>query len=324
MILINSIHWQNLPQWHSTQRWLIEPILSSRWVPLSRWHQTRRTIASSWTSQDPVALHPSLGTWSQAWMHPTWAGLPWEWTSPGVKEWGLLGPTAKGYPSKATQDPGLRAWVCRAWKGRTRGRWVDENSALSIQVSVCQLYVEYMFVTTSQTTAASSMDQTASSLTSRGSTLHLTPLGRYPPSTTLARGCQDSSCRANTHHPVAPWASTTRCRDTAIQQKLDYDSDAFMIAGYHTQSIYTWNKFLEQKNWNYFEIFLICFIKLQQEPPFNGQTNSFTGSGYQYSQGNMNGVSPFLYHFFQYVLILHCSAVCSLMAVWFTDQFPSM
>lgn len=35
------------------------------------------------------------------------------------------------------------------------------------------------------------------------------------------------------------------------------------------------------------------FIKLQQEPPFNGQTNNFSGSGYQYNQGNMNGVSPF-------------------------------
>lgn len=34
-------------------------------------------------------------------------------------------------------------------------------------------------------------------------------------------------------------------------------------------------------------------MKLQQEPPFNGQTNSFTGSGYQYNQGNMNGVSQF-------------------------------
>ncbi|KAJ4940430.1 hypothetical protein JOQ06_026733 [Pogonophryne albipinna] len=27
----------------------------------------------------------------------------------------------------------------------------------------------------------------------------------------------------------------------------------------------------------------------KQEPPFNGQTNNFSGSGYQYSQGNMNG-----------------------------------
>lgn len=42
-------------------------------------------------------------------------------------------------------------------------------------------------------------------------------------------------------------------------------------------------------------------IKLQQEPPFNGQTNNFSGSGYQYSQGNMNGVSPLLYSAFQFL-----------------------
>lgn len=32
-------------------------------------------------------------------------------------------------------------------------------------------------------------------------------------------------------------------------------------------------------------------VFLQQEPPFNSQTNNFSGSGYQYNQGNMNGVS---------------------------------
>lgn len=122
---------KNLPHWQSTQRWLTEPILSSRWVPLSRWHQTRRTTASSWTSLDPGALHPSLETWAQAWTHPTWAGPQWEWTSPGAKAWGLLGHTAKGCPSRAMQGPGLRAWVCRVWRDRTQERWADGNSTLS-------------------------------------------------------------------------------------------------------------------------------------------------------------------------------------------------
>lgn len=47
------------------------------------------------------------------------------------------------------------------------------------------------------------------------------------------------------------------------------------------------------------------FIKLQQEPPFNGQTNNFSGSGYQYSQGNMNGVSPVFYSAFQFLIPPH-------------------
>lgn len=126
---------------------MIEPILSSRWVPLSRWDQTRRTAASSWTSKDPAALRPCLGTWAVAWTHPTWAGPPWEWTSPGAKAWGLSMRTAKGCPSKAMQDPGLRAWVYRAWKGRTQGRWVDVNSTRSpSRFSLFAVWWMYVFV----------------------------------------------------------------------------------------------------------------------------------------------------------------------------------
>lgn len=43
---------------------------------------------------------------------------------------------------------------------------------------------------------------------------------------------------------------------------------------------------------HYNNVLFTFFVHLQQEPPFNGQTNSFTGGGYQYNQGNMNGVSP--------------------------------
>lgn len=49
------------------------------------------------------------------------------------------------------------------------------------------------------------------------------------------------------------------------------------------------------------------FIILQQEPPFNGQTNNFAGGGYQYNQGNMNGVSPSRSH--QLVACPHLLAV---------------
>lgn len=152
---------------------------------------------------------------------------------------------------------------------------------------------------------ASSMDQTPSSLTSRGSTQHPMPLGLCPPPTTLARGCQDSSYRANTHHPLVPWASTTRCRNSAIQQLITI--------------VMTWPCIKHGRD-NVEKAFLFCFIKLQQEPPFNGQTNNFTGSGYQYNQGNMNGVNPFLCRFF----MLHVSTTCNLKNIWFTNQFSSI
>lgn len=217
---LNRLYYQqNLPHWQSTQRWLIEPFLSSRWVPLSRWHQTRRTTASSWTSQDPAALHPSLGTWAQAWMHPTWAGPRWEWASQGAKAWGLSAPTAKECPSKVMQDPGLRAWVCRVWKDRTQERWGDINSTLSPS-SFSFFSVNWIYVCRhcihSQTMVGSSMDQITSSLTSRGSTPHPTLLGHCRPRTTLDRGCQDSSCRASTRHRAVPWASTIRCSNPSV------------------------------------------------------------------------------------------------------------
>lgn len=74
------------------------------------------------------------------------------------------------------------------------------------------LYFEFMchHCIHSQTMVGSSTDQTASFLTSRGSTPHPTPPGRCHPPTIPVRGCQDNSSKANTHHPAAPWASTIR------------------------------------------------------------------------------------------------------------------
>ncbi len=68
----------------------------------------------------------------------------------------------------------------------------------------------------SQTMVGSSMDQTASFLTSRGSTPHPMPPGRCRPPTTPARGCQGSSCRASTRHLAVLWASTIRCRNPSV------------------------------------------------------------------------------------------------------------
>lgn len=114
LLSIKSFDSTETAYWQSSLRWLIKFFLSFRWVPLSRWGQIRHTTVSSWTSQDPAALHPFLETWAQAWMHPTWAGLQWEWTNPGAKAWGLLGHTVKECLSKAMQVLGLRAWVCKA------------------------------------------------------------------------------------------------------------------------------------------------------------------------------------------------------------------
>lgn len=183
----------------------------SRWVPLSRWDQTRHTTTSSWTSLDLAVHHLSLETWVQEWMRPIWVVPQWEWTNLGAKAWGLLGPTAKECLSRATQDLGLRPWVCRAWKDHIQGRWVDESTLAGIPSSFsrCRIYV----VIHSQLMVGTSMDQTTSSPASRGSTPHPMPPGRCRPPTTPLRGCQDNSSKGSTHRTGVLWASTIRCSE---------------------------------------------------------------------------------------------------------------
>lgn len=125
----------------SYQRVLIFFFFFPRWVPLSRWDQTRHTTTSSWTSLDLAAHHLSLETWVQQWTHLTWVVPQWEWTNPGVKAWDLLRPTAKECLSRATRDPGLRPWVCRAWKDHIQGRWVDNSTLVAIFSSFSRCWI---------------------------------------------------------------------------------------------------------------------------------------------------------------------------------------
>lgn len=75
-------------------------------------------------------------------------------------------------------------------------RWI----ALTFRHCICSLIM-----------VDSSMDQTTSSPTSRGSIPHPMPPDRCHHPTTQGRECQGSSCRASTRHPVVLWASITRC-----------------------------------------------------------------------------------------------------------------
>lgn len=113
----------------------------------------------------------------------------------------------QGYAGPRPQGMGMQG-IKRPYPGEVSGLKFLNSFTFQFQL-VSWIYVCHHHIH-SQTTVGSSMDQTASFLTSRGSTPHPTPRGLCRPPTTRARGCQDSSCRANTHHLVVPWASTTR------------------------------------------------------------------------------------------------------------------
>lgn len=113
-------------------------------------------------------------------------------------------PQQGGYAGPRQQGMGMQG-MKRPYPGEVSGR--GEHSP----VNPAELLLNYSWCCIrSQTTAGSSMDQTGSSPASRDSTPTLTPTGRSPPPTLLARGCRDSSCRALTHHQGVLWGSTTR------------------------------------------------------------------------------------------------------------------
>lgn len=134
---------------------------------------------------------------------------------------GPFGAHGQRMPQQAYAGPRPQGMGMQGMKRPYPGEvsWPSTLSPSSCSLfAVCLMYV-YHYCIHSQTTVGSSMDQTTSSLTSRGSTPHPMPLDRCHPPTTPARGCQGNSCRANTRHPAVLWASTIRCSNTAIHQK---------------------------------------------------------------------------------------------------------
>lgn len=119
----------------------------------------------------------------------------------------------QGYAGPRPQGMGMQG-MKRPYPGEVSECEFNTFPSYFSSFAVCWIYMCHHCIH-SQTMVGSSMDQIASSLTSRGSTPHLTPPGRCRLPTTPVRGCQDSSSRDNTRRPVAPWASIIRCSMTA-------------------------------------------------------------------------------------------------------------
>lgn len=126
----------------------------------------------------------------------------------------------QGYAGPRPQGMGMQG-MKRPYPGEVSRRGL--SLSLYSECQACFLDAEHTSIPHSRTMAGSSMDQTTSSPTSRGSTPRPTPPGRCHPPTTPARGCRGSSCRASTPHPAVPWASTTRCGCLAVPQNTDCD-----------------------------------------------------------------------------------------------------
>lgn len=153
----------------------------------------------------PPSLPGNMGTGMNA---SNMSGPPIGMNQPRGQGMGPFGTHSQRMPQQGYAGPRAQGMSMQGMKRPYPGEVSARKVSLSMAVG-CWVFVQHHCLH-SQTTVGSSMDQTTSSLPTRGSTLHPTPRGHCPLRTTQAIGCQDSNCRANTPQRVGPWARTIR------------------------------------------------------------------------------------------------------------------
>lgn len=154
----------------------------------------------------PPSLPGNLGAGMNA---SNMSGPPMGMNQPRAQGMGPFGAHGQrmpqhGYAGPRPQGMGMQS-MKRPYPGEVSGLF---NTRCDIYLHfVCWVLVFIL----SQTMVGNSMDQTTSSPTSRGNIPPPMARDHCRPPATLGRGCQDSSCKANTLHMAAPWASTIRC-----------------------------------------------------------------------------------------------------------------
>lgn len=202
-------NWQHR---QSTHRWLIEPFcLPDEFV----FPDGTKPGVQQPVHEPARTPWPSIPPWEHGHGNEC---IQYEWASNGNEpaqraSYGAFwSPRPKNAPARLCRTPASGHGYAGHEETVPRGGEAMQIKRFHLQSLALLLYVKCLchHCICSQTMVDSSMDQTTSSLTSKGSTPLPAPPGRCHPPTIPDRECQGSSYRASTHHPVVPWASTTR------------------------------------------------------------------------------------------------------------------